>query len=225
MLDGRIKNKPGINKLPILGKIRVGEKKTSGSGKEYPVSLDYFKADGNYADKFTKIYGQKPNQLEILFLSDNIEDCCFQRYELWKGKKLFGFGDGEEFLLWNKEKEEYQRFLVSQVPDIQERAAKKAEAEWSEVLTLRFFLTQFREVLGVWQLDTRAAKSSIQQIVSTFDFVLEKRGSVVGVAFDLKVEKVTSTKPDSKSVFPVISLIPKGGAATDAAVKLIEQSS
>lgn len=224
-MDGRIKNKPGISKLPVLGKIRIGEKKTSGSGKEYPVSLDYFKADGNYADKFIKIYGQKPNQLEILFMSDNISDCCFQRYELWKGKKLFGFGDGEEFLLWNKEKEEYQRFLVSQVPDIQERASKKAEAEWAEVLTLRFFLTQFREVLGVWQLDTRASKSSIQQIVSTFDFVLEKRGSVVGVAFDLKVEKVTSTKPDSKNVYPIISLIPKGGTATDAAVKLIEQPS
>lgn len=223
-MNGRIKDRPGISKLPILGKIRVGEKKVSDNGKEYPVSLDYFKASGNYAKKFDTVYGDKPNQLEILFLSDNISDCCFQRYELWKGKKLFGFGDGEEFLLWDKEKNEYKRFLVSMVPDIMERAARKAESEWHEVLTLRFFLTQFREVLGVWQLDTRAGKSSIQQIVSTFDFVLTNRGSVVGVPFDLKVEKVTSTKPDSKSVFPVISLIPKGGQATDSAIKLIGET-
>jgi len=220
-MNGRIKGREPVTKMTIIGKIRVGEKREK-NGKEFPVSLDYFKASGDYASKFESTFN-KPKKLEILFLSDDISDVCSQRFELWKGKKLYGYGDGEQFRLWDKTKEEYKLFTISQYPDIMEAAAKKAESEWTEILTLRFLLTEFKAALGVWQLDTHGAKSSIKEIISTFDFVKEKRGSVVGIPFDLIVEKVTSKKPDSKSIYPVIRIIPKGQQVSETAKNLITQ--
>lgn len=220
-MNGRIKGREPVTKMTIIGKIRVGEKREK-NGKEFPVSLDYFKASGDFADMFESMF-DKPKKLEILFLSDDISDVCSQRFELWKGKKLYGYGDGEQFRLWNKEKEEYSLYLKSEIPNIMEAAARKAESEWTEILTLRFLLTEFKAALGVWQLDTHGAKSSIKEIISTFDFVKEKRGSVVGIPFDLVVEKVTSKKPDSKSIYPVIRIIPKGGQVSETAKNLIAQ--
>lgn len=220
-MEGRIKGRENFTKMSIIGRIRIGEKREK-NGKEYPVSLDYFKASGDYADKFTTLFG-KPKKLEILFLSDDISDVCSQRFELWKGKKLYGFSDGEQVRLWNKDKDEYSLYLLSEKPDIMEAAARKAEAEWSEILTLRFLLTEFRAALGVWQLDTHGVKSSIKEIISTFDFVKSKRGSVVGIPFDLIVEKVTSKKPDSMSVYPVIRIIPKGQQVSETAKQMITQ--
>lgn len=220
-MGGRIKGREGVTRMTVIGRIRIGEKREK-NGKEYPVSLDYFKATGEYADKFATIFG-KPKKLEILFLSDDLSDVCSQRFELWKGSKLYGYGDGEEFYLWDKTKEEYKLFTVRQYPDLMQSAARKAEAEWTEILTLRFLLTEFRAALGVWQLDTHGANSSIKEIINAFDFVRSTRGSVVGVPFDLIVEKVTSRKPDSRSVYPVIRIIPKGKDAAEAATKLITQ--
>lgn len=220
-MNGRIKGREPVTKMTIIGKIRVGEKREK-NGKEYPVSLDYFKASGDYSDMFESMF-DKPKKLEILFLSDDISDVCSQRFELWKGKKLYGYGDGEQFRLWNKEKEEYSLYLKSEVPNIMEAAARKSESEWTEILTLRFLLTEFKAALGVWQLDTHGAKSSIKEIISTFDFVKEKRGSVVGIPFDLIVEKVTSKKPDSKSIYPVIRIIPKGSQVSETTKNLITQ--
>jgi hypothetical protein len=60
----------------------------------------------------------------------------------------------------------------------------------------------------VWQLQTGGDKSSINAIRNTFDEIKEMAGTVVNIPFDLVVKKVTSNKPEAKSVYPVISLVP-----------------
>jgi len=63
---------PGISdvqRLPRLGKIRLGEKRQSKSGKEYPAALDHF----NFKDapEVEKVYGKNCRELEIMFPVDD----------------------------------------------------------------------------------------------------------------------------------------------------------
>ena len=56
-----IPNVTDRNRLPRLGKIRLGEKKVSKSGKEYPAALDHF----SLADvpEVQEIYGEKATEI------------------------------------------------------------------------------------------------------------------------------------------------------------------
>lgn len=202
-MSGRIKRTSEEPKrtLPIIGKLKIGEK---AEGTGYPKSLDYFKADGKYADLFNKTFPTNQNKIQIVFVSDNVEEVCNERFECWdtKGRKV-AHGDGENFFLFNEKSKEY---------DIQvkkEEALEKTKgSKWSAVLTLRFLIPEIRGVMGLWQLDTKGAKSSIGNLRDTFDSVMEKAGRVRGIPFDLLVKKHTSKKPGATSVYPVLDLVP-----------------
>src|SRR6478609_8174432 len=101
-----VTNPSNTAKLPIIGNIRVGEKMKNAQGKEYPVSLDHFKATGDYAVKFHEAFGEKPTNFGIIFMADSIDDVCNERYELRDEKtgSLVGSGDGVNFKIWNPEK-------------------------------------------------------------------------------------------------------------------------
>lgn len=66
---------PGVTdrmRLPRLGVIRLGEKRTSSSGKEYPAKLDYFNLVD--APAVAKVFGDKPRRLfPAMLLSDEEE--------------------------------------------------------------------------------------------------------------------------------------------------------
>lgn len=208
-MNGRIKRADSeLNKrsLPIIGKIKIGEKKEGANGKEYPVSLDYFKPSGNYENLFWGAYGEKPNKIEIVFISENIEEVCNERFECWdsKGRKT-AHGDGEEFYLFNPSSKEYD-LKMSKAEAIEK--TKGDGQKWSVILTLRFLIPQIRGVMGQWELNTKGAKSSINNLRDTFDSVRNKAGRISGIPFDLLVKKHTSKKPGATSVYPVIDLVP-----------------
>lgn len=208
-MNGRIiRNQPLGARLPVLGKIKIGGKTKNQNGKEYPVSYDYFVVDekSKYAELFKNAYGEKPNKLEIVFISDNNQDVCNERYELWDehGRKICD-GDGAVWKCYNPKTNEYDEGLAATPAEIQSRYPK---ARLSVVLTLQFILPKIPGVFGVWSLTTRGAKSSIVGITTTFDQVQLNASTVVNIPFDLIVEKVKSLKPGAQSVFPVISLIP-----------------
>jgi len=57
MCKGRIEKSEQTNKLPVIGKIKVGEVAISSkTGKPYPISLDYFKPYGKYESMFYSAY-------------------------------------------------------------------------------------------------------------------------------------------------------------------------
>jgi len=209
-MDGRIiKENPGTVKLPIIGKVKIGMKNEKG----FPVSLDYFMVgdDCKYKSYFDKSYPDKPNKIQIIFISDDIREICNERYELrTKSGDLFGDGDGRNFRIWNKEKKEYLEYDLAKHPDLLVRSAKAAESPkgWQVILTLRFIIPAIKGVLGQWQLSTKGEKSSINAIRDTFDFVHLRAGSVTRIAFDLTVQKVKSQKPNDPSLYPVINLVP-----------------
>ena len=207
--------RPGIG---VVGRIKIGEKRVSDKGKEYPVSLDYFRADApkQYQDLFHAAFGDKPRKIEIIFISDDITHACNLQYELrGDAGKLFARGDGETFQVFNTD-----HWVTMTKPAIEEKygsiEAFKKESEkfcksfsgWETRLTMRFMIPKIKGLLGEWQLSTKATKSSIGQITGAFDKVQQFAGTCINVPFDLGVEMATQDAHQSKRRFPVLQLIP-----------------
>jgi len=184
-MTGRIKKETPIEKISVVGKIKIGEKSEQG----LPKSIDYFKVDSRYKTYFYEAYGEKPSKLEVIFLSNIESEVCNQRYEIRQKGKLMGFGDGEIFHLWKDKIKDYQVNTIKQNPDLMARVSESLKQSWNETLTLRFFLPRITGLYGVWQLTTKAVKSSIPQIITEFDRVKNdgRKDGVVGVPFDLTV--------------------------------------
>lgn len=212
-MNGRIKRteENTNSNLPVIGKIKVGEIVKNAQGKEYPRSLDYFKATGKYASKFYEVYGEKPNKVEVIFASDDLRAVCNETYEL-RGSdgRLHGRGDGETFKIWDAQSKGYKTYQKETHKDFIKDASKNCSSRkgWEATLTLRFIIPKISGVMGVWQLTTKGAASSIPGIIKAYDTVLHMAGTVQMIPFDLQVEMVTSQKPGSASKFPVIQLVP-----------------
>lgn len=68
-------------RLARAGRIRLGEKQVSVTGKEYPKELDYFNLTD--APKVAELYGKEPRELDIIFPSKDpqaILDICYMMY-------------------------------------------------------------------------------------------------------------------------------------------------
>lgn len=197
-------NEAAATRLPVIGKLKCGLKP---EGKNFPTSVDYFIPSGKYAPTFERIFGKKPSSIPIVFLEDTAENQCEERYEYRDGAgDLYAYGDGTIFAVWNGKK--YETFFRDQHPDIMERVHSKVSGKgWTVTLTVRFLIPSL-PIVGLWQLTTKGAASSIPSIVSMFDKVVEHRGSVKGMIFDLNVSFAKSQKPGDKSRYPVIEIVP-----------------
>lgn len=197
--------------LPRVGFIKTGFKDQRG----YPKSVDYFIPTGKYAELFTKAYGDKPSTIQIVFPDDDPTKVCSERYEYRDNDgRLFAKGDGENFEIWDGQK--YQAANISEYPKLMEAAAKRCPTKatiaggsgWDIVLSLNFIIPMVRGIAGVWQFTTKGELSTIPQIRDVFDTMMQHRGFVKGIIFDLSVEYAKSQKPGVKSRYPVVSLIP-----------------
>lgn len=206
-MTGRIiHSEPQGARLPVLGKIKVGEKVVNKNGKEYPTSTDYFISKGKYEELFREVYGEKPNRIQIVFISDKIKDVCDESYQFRDAQgRLLAEGDGFKWKAFNSKSDKYDYGVSASLEEMQDTFKG---ATLSTTLTLRFLLPKIRGVFGAWQFTTKGVHSSIPAIRDTFDNVQMTAGTVINIPFDLIVEKVTSQKPGAKSVFPVVSLIP-----------------
>jgi len=204
MANGRIaarKQVSATNTLPEIGKIKIGEKAKNASGKEYPKSLDYFRATGNFAKSFTDINGDKPAMIPICFVSDNLEEVCNERYECWEGGKRWGFGDGTTFTVWNKDKGAYEENATKDHPLVK-------SLKWDQMLTLRFVVLNMPGILGYWSFTTKGKAVTIPSVVKAFDFVRERAQTIIGFPFNLMVEKKVGYNPGEVRNYPVVTLVP-----------------
>ena len=210
-MNGRIIREVKKERVAIIGNIKIGRKTEKG----HPESLDYFIADGKYKGYFDKEFPDKPKNIEILFLSDDIEDVCFERYEIRQGAKLFAFGNGFDFHVWDEKEVDVKTgeygtrklITIEDEPDIKDRLEQQLGVKWQEVLTMRFLIPRIKGIWGVWQLSTKGSASSIPEIVGVFDAIQKMAGTVKNLAFDLSVKKVKNQTPGSKALFPVLQLV------------------
>jgi len=201
-LSGRVANaSTGASPLPIIGKIKCGDKTISSNGKEIPRSLDHFIATGEFASMFHEAYGAEPTRLTIIFPSDDVVQVCNERHECRDSAgRLTGISDGTTAWLWNAD--------TKKMEQNNDREAAAKAGKWRHTLTLRFILPEIR-AFGVWEFKTGGTASTIPQIRDTFDFVMSLGDTVKGIPFELMVEKVISNKPGSSSSYPVVKLVPK----------------
>lgn len=219
-MNGRITNRPSTEQqgrlaLPRVGFIKIGYKKQGRDGKEYPQSVDYFIPAGKYATMFTKAYGEKPQTIQIVFPSDNPAQVCNERYEYRDDDgRLMATGDGTDFQVWNGK--EYQHLSATNYPNLMTSIEKRYPNKqyqrtgegWSIILTLNFIIPCVQGIAGVWQFSTKGTASTIPQIRDVFDAMLQAKGYVRGIIFDLNVQFAKSQKPGDKSRYPVVTLIP-----------------
>ena len=208
MSSGRIVRPDHLNQkrsLPIVGSIKVGEKIINQNGKEIPQSLDYFKATGRYASHFHKACGDKPHTINIVFISDEFKDSCFEEWDArdQQGRKA-GFGDGQLWHLWNSSKKDYVMVDVS----VKDKITEEQRLKWSMTITLFFIIPAINGLVALWSFQTKGKASSIPQIRDTFDFIYNQAGTVKFIPFELTVKKVKSQKPGAATTFHVVSLIP-----------------
>ena len=224
MPRGRIKRPDDsvTPKFPIVGKVKTGYKDDKG----LPRSSDYFIPDSKYSMMFHNAYGAKPDTIHVVFLDDDPGNVCNEYYEFRdKQGRLVASGDGEEFKVWNPGKGkdgEYEHFEIKDHPDLMERIETKNQSinGWEIKLTLRFILPKIPGVVGLWEFTTKGKESSIPQIRDAFDLMLDNRGFVKGIIFDLSVKFAKSQKPGKQSRYPVVSLVPN---QSDENVEMIKQ--
>ena len=198
--------------LPVIGKVKVGYKDERG----FPKSVDYFIPAGRYESYFTKVFGEKPKVIQVVFTDDDPRKVCMERYEYRDDEgKLIASGDGENFSVWDGKN--YIPMSINEHPNLMRGITKKYpnrlskkddETGWSIVLTITFIIPAIKGVAGVWQLSTKGSASTIPQIRNIFDELIIQRGRARSIICDLSVDFAKSQKPGQKSRYPVITLVP-----------------
>lgn len=206
--------------IGIIGKIKIGKKTDKGR----PISLDYFRFTDPFGGRYSKMaeqqYGQ-PKQLQVTFASDDFNQNCIERMELRNnGGQLVAYTDLET--LWTSQKDGFEPISKERIKkaggikpcmEALEKKYTKSnyDAKFFECLYLRVVLLGF-PVIGQWEIYTKAAKSSIKQIVDTYDMVLQQAGRIAWIPFTLSVQKVKANREipgeSYKRSYSVISLHP-----------------
>ena len=201
--------------FPEIGRLHIGMKNDKG----YPMSIDWFRATGKYADKFTEAYGEKPNTIQIIFPSDKVEYVCNERYEYRDNAgALLSDGDGKDFRLWNGKS--WSVYSTEQHPDfmdwvVKNYPTKRGAENWDITLTLNFIIPAIRGIMGVWRFSTKGSASSVNNIRNSFDSVMKMRQTVTTSVFDLSVHFHKSNKPNQNSRYPVVSLVANNSRIND----------
>ncbi len=220
MAKGRIKRpeQTGGFKLPRVGLVKTGFKNAQGQ----PRSCDYFLSSGKYAPMFDAAYPNKPSTIQIVFWEDNPASMCEERYEYRDRQgKLYARGDGETFEVWSAKAKKYEEYTTAEHPEIMAQVNAKVQngKGWDIILTLRFIMPKIKDIAGYWEYSTKGEASTIPAIRDTFDAMLQSRGSVRGVIFDLNVKFAKSQKPGVASRYPVVNLVPNQSKENIEAVK------
>ncbi len=188
--DMPIKNLSEIRRLPRMGKIRLGIKKVSSKGVEYPAEIDYFKIDPGtpakeenekIAREFHKLYGEKPKQINIMFPTSNPEEIFPQYYKRYgQSTSLQCKGDGieatcsaEEFAEGLDEVRKSDLGLPV-VKCLGRECSYYKNKKCSESATLQILLPELPGA-GVWQITT-GSFYSITNINSCLEFIKSVAG-------------------------------------------------
>ncbi len=187
--DMAIKGLSEVRRLPRLGKIRLGIKKTktrdNGTTVDYPAEVDYFIFDPQtpsemenkkICDEAIRLYGEKPKSLQIMFPVANPDVYFPQFYKRYgSGTSLKCKGDGEtaicgtdEFAV-GLEKIGKDELGIPKVRCLGRECIYYKKKECSEVGVLQVLLPDLPGA-GVWQITT-GSYHSIVNLNSCIDFI------------------------------------------------------
>lgn len=172
-------------RFPVIGKIRLGIRKKTESGKEYPAETEYFVLDD--APDVAKVYGEKPKSLEVMFPSDDLNLVIPHFYKWYSGGvknkdgdvvggKLNCYGDGDVAHYLAK------RDPVTRVVPTR-KCDGKACVDWMKggqqqckAAMSVFMLLPRVSLLGLYQIDTTSV-AAIQNFVNQMYLLKETWGT------------------------------------------------
>lgn len=183
--DMAIKGLSDIRRLPRLGKIRLGIKKKTEAGKEYPAEVDHFIIAPETASELenkriieesVKLYGEKPKSLKIMFPVADPDVYFPQFYKRYgKGTLLKCKGNGEEAVCSTPE---FAAGLTSigkdemgmlRVKCLGKECPNYKSKECGEVGVLQVLLPDLPGA-GIWQITT-GSFNSIVNLNSCLDYI------------------------------------------------------
>jgi len=189
---------------PRVGKLRLGVKATSQSGKEYPKAVDYFVihednvTDPAMVEAFRARFGDQPRELPIV-LPSNTEEHVFPQYlKCYRaGVGLWCRGDGERALRLNDDgKGMHERECPCELLE---------QKKCRQMATLNFLIPELPGV-GVWQLTT-SSTNSIINLNSAIRFIMSVTGGrIAGLPLKLRVVPKDVTVDGTKKVVHVLEL-------------------
>lgn len=193
-------------RIPRVGKIYLGVKSQSGSGKEYPTATDYFvvRADGvntseSAAQAFYKAYGPEPREITIAFPSNDPENFMPQYLAAYRGgggrSELWCKGDGE--VAGRADGQGGYTPIPCQYRDCPIYMDGKCKE-----LTRVIFLLPDVEGIGCWELDTTSYHSA-QNLVGSIQLIRQiTRGQISMIPLTLRVvPKVVNPDGRTKTVY------------------------
>jgi len=185
-------------RLPRLGKIHLGVKKTNAKGTEYPSPTDYFVCP----PEIQKVYGEKPQKLDIIIPVEDEDMWASQYYRQYsRTRGLVCRGDGitcrrmvdtetgdtanrdSKTITWKEELPCPGR----DCPDYQRKACQ-------EVMNLQFLLPRVPG-LGIWQVDTGSI-NSIRNVNNCAAMVRAVCDRISWIPLTLTLEPTEVTNPD-----------------------------
>lgn len=212
--------------LPIIGYISIGEKATNKTGKEHPVSLNYFRVRGKngttcqYEKQFYDALGERPTKIPIAFISDDVSEVCNNIFQCYIKGKYWGSGDGETFRVFDPQSDPKKPVSDRYVTVGKDHPlVTSLRGSWKERLDMTFVIPAIKGVMGVWKFSTGGVKTTIPEIVKTFDFVRQQAGTIRMFPFDLVVEENTGHTPDEIRQWKSIKLVPSFGESSIMEIK------
>ena len=203
-------------RLPRLGKIHLGVKKTKKVGDkevEYPSAVDYFVFPKNNPlyEELLKVFGEKPKELRILIPVEDEERWASQYYRCYSMTRgLICRGDGNSAIrmvdtrtgaLANHESQS----VVMKEMSCQGRECPDYEKQCREIMNLQFLLPEVPG-LGIWQIDTSSI-NSMRNINSAADLVKRIYGKISMVPLLLTTEpQVVQDAAGKKRTVNVLNL-------------------
>jgi hypothetical protein len=208
----------GLTNEPIrvgrAGKIRLGEKRKSERGTEYPAKLDYFlfdPVDESLVPMCQKLYGEKPRKLNIVFISDDPEEVFPQYYKCYSASGLLCKGTGVRAvrLIQKTVKDAKGKDVIESemqemdcpTPDECDFAIARGSGGkpgCKRVASLQFMLPDW-PTLEVWQINSGGIHT-IRNINSTLEMLRRMRGTIMGIPLELHLVQEEGKDPAGKAV-------------------------
>ena len=185
-------------RLPRRGKIRLGEKKLSKQGKEYPSALDFFACP----KEIQEIYGDKPRKLDIMIPMEEREQFFPQAYKRYGSSAgLICRGNGE---VATEIAEEGMKEIECQGKD----CPHYQKGECKQIGNLQVILPKIKG-LGVYQIDT-SSYNSIVNINSGVEMIRGMLGRISWIPLILEVQMQEAHPQVNgkriKTIIPVMSI-------------------
>lgn len=205
-------------RLPRLGKIRLGIKKTNSGGAEYPTEVDYFVCP----PEVQAVYGPQPKSLRIMIPLEDINQVFPQAYKWYGlGSGLKCKGDGQVALRrWTDVEPGLQAKIDNGHPkgsdahdpnDLVEIPCPCPRLKSGECAPKGHFMVLLPEVSlsGIYQIDTGSANNLVE-INSAIDFLRSLLGRIAMIPLTLRREPVEITYQGKRRVHYLLKLTWEG---------------